>query len=273
MKKNFDNAIELFKLSEDELAKINKYSLTELTEKDVFAFNVILCDNEIDRDYECFDTDSLAKLAELFTGKTGILNHEMKAENQVARIYSAEVETEGTHSRLKARAYMLRNEKNNSLIDEICAGIKKEVSINCAVSEIICSACGKDVKHSHCEHIKGKDCYHILKNPTDAYEWSFVAVPAQKNAGTVKNFTEKEDLEKYMHIAEKYKSFLRQEIVKLTAVVMPELSVKSVENICKNLDVDSLEQLRRDCLEAESKQFSPQLVKNKDESSNNNFLI
>ena len=54
---------------------------------------------------------------------------------------------------------------------------------------------------------------------------------------------------------------------------MPELSVKSVENICKNLDVDSLEQLRRDCLEAESKQFSPQLVKNKDESSNNNFLI
>ncbi|MBR3588281.1 MAG: hypothetical protein IKL16_01835 [Clostridia bacterium] len=273
MKKNFDNAIELFTLTEEELAKINKYSLTELTEKDIFAFNVILCDNEIDRDFECFDRDALEKLAELFVGKTGILNHEMKAENQVARIYSAEVETEDTHSRLKARAYMLRSEKNSSLIDEICAGIKKEVSVNVAVSEIVCSVCGEDVKHSHCEHIKGKDCYHILKNPTDAYEWSFVAVPAQKNAGTVKSFAEKEDLEKYVQIAEKYKNFLRQEIVKLTAVVSPELSVKSVENICKSLDVDGLEQLRRDCLEAESKHFTPQLVKSKEENSNNNFLI
>ena len=273
MRKNFDNAIELFTLSEEELAKINKYSLKELSKNDVFAFNVILCDNEIDRDFECFDTDALKKLAELFVGKTGILNHEMKAENQVARIYSAEVESTDNISRLKARAYMLRNEKNNPLIEEICAGIKKEVSINCAVSEIVCSVCGKDVKHLHCEHIKGKDCYHILKNPTDAYEWSFVAVPAQKNAGTVKQFTENEDLEKYVQIAEKYKTFLRQEIVKLTAVVSPELSVKSVENICMSLDVDGLEQLRRDCLDAESKRFAPQLVKNKKENSNNNFMI
>lgn len=273
MRKNFDNAIELFPVTEEELTKINKYSLTELKEKDIFAFNVILCDNEIDRDFECFDTTSLEKLAELFVGKTGILNHEMKAENQVARIYSAEVEASGKYACLKARAYMLRNEKNQPLIDEICAGIKKEVSINCSVSEIICSACGKDVRKRPCEHIKGKDCYHILKNPTDAYEWSFVAVPAQKNAGTVKNFTEEESFAKYAEIAEKYKNFLKQEIVKLTAVVSPELSVKSVENICKSLDIDSLEQLRRDCLEAEQKHFTPQLAKREKENSNNNFII
>lgn len=273
MEKNFDNAIELFPVTEEELEKINKYSLTELTEKDIFAFNVILCDNEIDRDFECFDTPALNKLAELFVGKTGILNHDMKAENQVARIYSAEVINDGSYACLKARAYMLRSDKNQPLIDEICAGIKKEVSINCAVSQIICSVCGKDVKKSTCEHQKGKNCYHILKNPTDAYEWSFVAVPAQKKAGTVKNFTEDENFSKYAEIAERYKTFLRQEIVKLTATVSPELSVKSVENICKSLDVDGLEQLRRDCLDAECRHLSPQLKKGEKTNANHNFMI
>lgn len=32
----------------------------------------------------------------------------------------------------------------------------------------------------------GRLCYGELQNPTDAYEWSFVAVPAQKNAGITK---------------------------------------------------------------------------------------
>lgn len=284
MQKNFDNAIELNSLTEEELSKINTYSLTELTEKDIFAFSVILCDNEIDRDYECFDKNALVTLSELFVGKTGILNHDMKAENQVARIYSAEVEeseketssTGEKYCRLRAKAYMLKNEKNQPLIDEICAGIKKEVSINCSVSEIICSECGKDVKKEHCSHIKGKDCYHILRKPTDAYEWSFVAVPAQKKAGTVKNFSDSdntESFEKYKAIAEKYNSFLRQEIVKLSQIVSPEMSIKSIDNICRSLDTDALETLRQDFIRAEGCRMKPQLRKEEKEFSNDNFRI
>lgn len=276
MKKNFDNAISLCDISAEELEKINKYSLTELKAEDIFAFSVVLCDNEVDRDFECFDLPALKTLSELFVGKTGILNHDMKAENQVARIYSAEVETTENktsygekYARLKARAYMLRNEKNSPLIDEICAGIKKEVSINCAVKEIVCSVCGKNVKKTGCEHTKGKNCYHILKNPTDAYEWSFVAVPAQKNAGTVKSF---EETENYAEIAERYKTFLKQEIVKLSAVVSPEISAKSVENICASLDIDGLETLRKDYMQAEKKAFKPQLV-SETYTSNDNFKI
>ncbi len=46
-----------------------------------------------------------------------------------------------------------------------------------------------------CKHQKGKQygadfCHHLLENATDAYEWSFVAVPAQKNAGITKSFIE-----------------------------------------------------------------------------------
>ncbi len=264
MKKNFDNAISLFEISEEELNKINSYSLTKLQAKDIFAFGIVLCDNEIDRDFERFDLSSLKTLSELFLGKTGILNHEMKAENQIARIYSTKVEVteEKTsygenYARLKAYAYMLRNEKNSPLIDEICAGIKKEVSINCAVSDAVCSVCGKSVKKSGCEHTKGKNCCHILKNPTDAYEWSFVAVPAQRKAGTVKSFDNNENLEE---IAEKYKSFLKKEIIRLSSAVTPEISVKSIDNICSALNINGLETLRNDFIKSEKSSLKPQLA-------------
>lgn len=284
MKKNFDNTISLCNITEEELLLINKYSLTELKAEDIFAFNVVLCDNEIDRDSECFDMASLKTLAQLYIGKTGILNHEMKAENQIARIYSAEVEVIETqknsagesYARLKAKAYMLKNEKNMPLIDEICAGIKKELSINCTVDKIVCSVCGKDVRKGRCEHKKGKNCYHILKDPTDAYEWSFVAVPAQKNAGIVKKFNNSvadTNDEKLVEIAEKYKSFLKQEIVKLSNVISPEISIKSVENICSSLDIDALEILRKDYLKAEKTKLKPQLLPCDKENSIDGFMI
>ena len=31
-------------------------------------------------------------------------------------------------------------------------------------------------------------CHVVLNQPTDAYEWSFVAVPAQREAGVIKMF-------------------------------------------------------------------------------------
>ena len=283
MKKNFDNAISLCELNEEELGLINKYSLKELKAEDIFAFSVVLCDNEIDRDFECFDLSALKALSQLFVGKTGILNHEMKAENQVARIYQTEIEVTDTkktskgekYTCLKARAYMLKNEKNQPLIDEICAGIKKEVSINCSIGEVVCSVCLKNVKKGRCEHTKGKNCYHILKNPTDAYEWSFVAVPAQKNAGTVKGFAEEDsfDKEKYISIAEKYRNFLKREIVKSASVISPHISTESIENICTSLDIDALEKLRKDYMKAQTERNKPQLSSQEKNVCNDGFKI
>ena len=48
-----------------------------------------------------------------------------------------------------------------------------------------------------CDHEKGSEyggklCYHILDEPLDAYEWSFVAVPAQVNSGVTKRFALRE---------------------------------------------------------------------------------
>ena len=86
---------------------------------------------------------------------------------------------------------MLRLDKNADLIKEIDGGIKKEVSISCSVGKRICSVCGGDRYEHPCGHVKGKSyggiiCCAILDEPTDAYEWSFVAVPAQTGAGVKK---------------------------------------------------------------------------------------
>lgn len=174
---------------EQQLAKINLYSKTPLIPEEVYFFSVRLCDDQPDRDYERFDTAALPILAELFRGKTGIADHDWSTERQIARIFDTEVLCENGMSYIRAECYMLRTEKNADLIREIEGGIKKEVSVGCAVANTLCSVCG--LPYGSCEHHKGtvydgKACIAVLCDPIDAYEFSFVAVPAQKEAGVMK---------------------------------------------------------------------------------------
>lgn len=192
-------------VTEAELREINKYTLEPLTADQVFTFKAVLCDNELDRDHERFSLKALKDLKTLFLGKTVISDHAWKSANQVARIYSTElVQTEKAtqsgelYTQLLARCYMVKTESNADLITEIKAGIKKEGSIGCAVSSSICSICGTDNAKSYCRHWPGKSydkeggpavCTFTLAGARDAYEFSLVAVPAQKAAGVSKSYT------------------------------------------------------------------------------------
>ena len=110
-----------------ELALINRYTRKPLAKEDVYVFSVNLCDNDVDRDFECFSLSALNRLAVLFEGKTGIFDHNAKSTLQTARIFKAWVETDKSrktplgefYSVLKARAYMVRTKENESLIEEI----------------------------------------------------------------------------------------------------------------------------------------------------------
>ena len=121
----------------EELKEINRFAKGELTEDQVYAFHVRLCDNEVDRDFERFDTAALETLGELFLGKSGVFDHQWSARNQTARIYRTEVVRDRArvtaagdpYCWLKGWAYLLRTEKNADLIAEIEGGIKKEVSV------------------------------------------------------------------------------------------------------------------------------------------------
>ncbi|MBQ8502688.1 MAG: hypothetical protein IJ491_00220 [Clostridia bacterium] len=305
--------------AEKEMELINRHSTVKLTPEKVFCFTVTLCDNEIDRDFERFTVDALKKLSVLFIGKTGISDHSMRSKDQMARIFHTYLEADPAKKNtlgeayvaLKARAYMLRTEENNSLISEIEGGIKKEVSISCSVNESTCSLCSGDMKTHSCKHIKGRSyngklCYAVLNEPTDAYEWSFVAVPAQRNAGVTKSYIKKEDifletpieiiksmtadtvlsdaeiksirsyvsqLEALAEDARIYKSNLIEDIERLALILMPKVNFKSFISSCGNLSAKELKELRNG-LDAQAKEkfpMTPQLrsVSPKEKTHNN----
>lgn len=301
----------------EELALINTFSRKELAEEDVYIFTLTLCDNEVDRDLEKFNIDSLRKLCELFKGKTGITDHSMRSKDQSARIFHTYLETDNSkttdsgesYTALKARAYMLRTDSNTDLIKEIDGGIKKEVSVSCSTEKCVCSICGKDLRKHECKHIKGRSynkklCYGILTNPTDAYEWSFVAVPAQRNAGVTKSFfkeektlkkgldvlksaigdtvlTEKQaaeireyitELEKLSSEALTYKKHLTEDIERYALILMPKVNIKQFTAGCSFMDISELRSLR-DGLKKQAGEIMPpslQLRASSKETTNKN---
>lgn len=186
--------------SEADMALINEHTLSELSADDVFTFKIAMCDNRIDRDFEAFDEAALRQMASLFVGKTIIKDHKHSADNQIGRIYACEVDQPGglsdtgeQYMQLVAKCYVLVNDANAPLISDIKGGIKKEVSVGFRLGSAICSICGTDNVKASCSHwwgreYDGKTCYFTLSGISDAYELSFVAVPAQRGAGTVKGY-------------------------------------------------------------------------------------
>jgi hypothetical protein len=194
-------------VTDEELKEINKHALAPLTAEEVFTFKAVLCDNEVDRTFEQFTQKALQDLQKLFLGKTVIKDHAHRADNQVARIYKTEL-VQGSktlksgeiYTQLVAHCYMVKTASNADLIAEIKGGIKKEGSVGCSITGSICSICGTDNTKSYCRHWPGRSydkeagaevCIFKLTGAKDAYEFSLVAVPAQRAAGVCKSYTGK----------------------------------------------------------------------------------
>ncbi|MDR3344745.1 MAG: hypothetical protein LBT21_04035 [Oscillospiraceae bacterium] len=253
-------------VTEEDLAAINRYTRRALTAENVYTVNVVLCANEIDRDLERFDSAALPILAEMFVGKTGIFDHCPSAENQHARIFAAECVTDplrktqaGEEYRcVKAKAYIPRTEANAALIEEIESGIKKEVSVGCAMGKALCSVCGEELRSGTCVHKRGREyngklCHTVLREPTDAYEWSFVAVPAQLAAGVSKSVHSEKTVrsieENYtasggtitpasgteLEEAEQIRTAMREETLRLALAALPAIGEETAQAICARL--------------------------------------
>lgn len=273
--------------SASDIEKINQYTRSEFGADSLYIFSVVLCNNDIDRDYEKFSFKTLEQLKDMFIGKTGIFDHSMKSSDQKARIFDTYIEkAEGRKTadgeafyQLKAKAYMLKNEDNMPLINEIEAGIKKEVSISCSVEKGICSICGKDKRTAGCEHFNGKSyngalAYTILEEAKDAYEFSFVAVPAQREAGVTKAFDYSQkgitmtdiiknlrdcenqvvlsksqarcladkisSLDEEAELGREYKKSLANEVISLCSKAMPTMDLKVFGNVASVMTTSEL---------------------------------
>lgn len=198
-------------ITNEDLRKINKYTLNPVTAEEVFIFKATIADNEQDdRNYAPFDLKALQDLKKLYPGKTMLKDHSRRADNQIARVFDTELVQDASkltelgelHTELIAKIYMIKTDSNKDLIAEIIGGIKKEVSTSTVPEKMVCNICGVDNMKEYCRHWPGREydvtdtntgkttkrrCKMLLRGAKEAYELSFVAVPAQPRAGTHKS--------------------------------------------------------------------------------------
>lgn len=253
-----------------DIEKLNRFTRTPLSEEEVYCFDVILCDNDIDRDMERFSEKALGELQELFVGKTGIFDHDLKSGGQTARIYDTELVRDNIRKTrdgrpyvaLKAHAYMVRTDSNADLIREIEGGIKKEVSVSCSAGKRSCSVCGADRSAGGCTHIPGRvygdmACCTVLEDMQDAYEWSFVAVPAQVAAGVTKHFVQEQTAAQEDVLGE-VEAMLRAEVISLCG--RENAVSKALCIAAGKMDLRELMQFKKSLLQEHSGDVEVQLL-------------
>lgn len=178
--------------TEMDLLLINKQTLRTLSAGEVFVFKLAACGEQIDREHERFTAEALEQMAEKFVGLPVLQDHKWSAAAQTARVYAAKVEGEEGRKTLVLRCYMPRTDSTANMISAIESGILRECSVGLAVGKVLCSICGANQRETLCRHVggreyEGKSCWFDLDEVTDAYEISFVAVPAQPGAGVTKS--------------------------------------------------------------------------------------
>jgi len=176
----------------------------------LFCYPVRLCDDQIDRDGERFSQTALQSIAGFVVGKAGIRNHSWQVEGVHSRIYKAEVEQTEAGACVVGYAYTLDTEANKALIEGIKSGLLQEVSIG----------------FNSTEKAQQVGCVEIV-DVDDVYEWSFVAVPAQKGSGVVKGYRQEDD----KGVTDVDEKELKAKIAELEAEVSKKsLQIKQLED-------------------------------------------
>lgn len=177
-------------ISDNDMKQINKNTRKDFTRDDIYAFEITLCDSELDADYEAISKDCLYKLKDLSLGSSGFLTSDIMArifDTYIEKVFisrSNSILAEETY-KLKAKAYVFKNAITEEELNHILN--HPEISVGFSVKRRVCSICGSS---ECCKHIKGQKyideagikqlCYNLLNDPTDFYEWS--VVPKQQES-------------------------------------------------------------------------------------------
>ena len=111
----------------------DKYIKNDFPKEKIFVYTVKACDNLIDREYQCFSHNALMDITSLITAKPYIDNHIRDINGQHSRVYKAELivdedrknERGENYEYVLAYCYMVNNEKNKYIIDDIMELMKE----------------------------------------------------------------------------------------------------------------------------------------------------
>ena len=58
-------------VTEEELSRIHQYTRRPMAAEELHTFTVVLCDNEVDRDYQRFSVEASARIGAVIFGEDG----------------------------------------------------------------------------------------------------------------------------------------------------------------------------------------------------------
>lgn len=127
-------------------------------------------------------------MAQMSVGKAFLIDHDWTTSSHIGKIYAASVQ----NGQLMQKVYILNDEYNKKIINNILAGIYNKVSVGFGVdlNYMVCDSCGmKSYYDDSCPHMvggmdeKGAVTTITIKDTSDYFEVSIVPVPAQRDAG------------------------------------------------------------------------------------------
>ena len=193
MHNNVQNIRVGFQIPDEDYKKISGMLCKEIAIEDLATFEITLCTNQIDRDFEAFhDTTIVYNLLPMYDGKTGFITDSIRG--RIYETYTKQIKKENNDTEdgtsftqtiaLIGKVFIINNtaETRQFIMDIEDGYIKDNISISCSCLTKQCSICGADVFKNPCNHKKGnfynnRLCYYYLEDVTDVYEWAFVKEP------------------------------------------------------------------------------------------------
>lgn len=144
------------------------------------TFEVILCDNDVDKYHECFSDTALLQMKDSFLGKKGTYPIESNKVAKAAVIYDTYLKivpdrkTEDGRPLVQLRAKVFLDPSCSIEPPETAEQIP--VGFACQTTRRICSICGansfdKGCRHKPGSYYDGKLCMTVIDNVLKIFSW------------------------------------------------------------------------------------------------------
>lgn len=183
--------LEDYRPTDEELNAINKLSNIDLKASDVYVFESMAANTEVDSDFEHFEDKALADMAGKCTDFPIQLDHDRSVRSTVGKLISGRV----ANRKLYQKFYMLDTPDNKSLIMNLAGGVTNKVSVSFGslLRNYVCDSCKQCIVSDACPHSpgnvdeKGRTCTISIKAVEAFFEKSIVWLGAQGKAGIRRN--------------------------------------------------------------------------------------
>ena len=163
----------------DTVAAVNRYALRPLAHEKFVVFTMDLCNNRVDAHFSRFPDDELAKINRMVPGRPFMERHDTRGSLPRGTFFRSRVfrDVSGDYVSVRPDVYVLANEENHSLINNIEGGVYRSTSIGFSFMHPECSICQKDIRS--CDHMPGRTygdelCHYVMRDVVDVLEGSVV---------------------------------------------------------------------------------------------------